>query len=437
MNSILSEYLGLNVMQYPAAALPHIQEVFLDHPDLAITLFSHRIFQQIHSFGAHLTAPLEYIAHRFEDLRMSNRSSYIKAGRMTLYIITALFALIVAQPGIALRTIVTWLSSNPIAYSPAIAIPASEKESSDSVIVMTWNLGLGLGIMTANNQLPLSHTRVDAICEYIKRVNPHIISVQEAFDSFAAFKLVQWLNRCGYDCVGPLLADGIRLSSGLLVAVKRAKGCSNLIIKKIAAWRFNNLVMPDSLANKGLVGVKIKTSDNKTLYIFNTHLQASYPKVAYPEVRKKQVQAIVARINEWTENSKKNIILCGDLNYAFSGLEDSDSAHQGQNNEYESNQMYFADVANLYDSNPNQHQGTFIKCVGGKLIRSSAIADYILTSKNLATERNEAISSLYSEVANGVNAAEENNDIPKTFPSDHHYVVYRIALDKIQGAALI
>ncbi len=301
-------------------------------------------------------------------------------------------------PGITLKAL-SALFRNNFAYSPALE-SSVRLSSGEALNVMTWNVGLGPAFMSATNGLAHPKERIGAIVEKIVEQEADIVSLQEVFDHEGTQELVKQLNEKGYNCVHSILTGGVTtLSSGLFFAIKRTKD-DDLTIKDVKTWKFTNGVDSDWLSNKGLLGLKLKVKRHgakKNMYVFNTHLQASYGKDGYSHVRKAQMAGIIKRIQEWTVNHTENVLLSGDLNFGAAKVEVGDD-----DAEYDE-QMKTLQAVNLTDDNETvQHetlqakskpQGSFMhikkKDPSGR--RSRAIIDYVIRGNGFAQTQPQII----------------------------------------------
>jgi endonuclease/exonuclease/phosphatase family metal-dependent hydrolase len=198
---------------------------------------------------------------------------------------------------------------------------------------------------------------------------------------------VKALNNKGYDCIHSVLTRGVtQIPSGLFLAIKRKNGLE-FLIKEVRTWKFTNGADADVKSNKGMLGLKLSIQQGpkqKDLYLFNTHLQASYGEKGYSNIRKAQVTAMAEKIQNWTNNRTDDVLLCGDLNFGASKIETGDD-----DDEYE-NQMELLKKIALTNNNhkaqmaselnDEARKGTFmnLKVKDEKERRSKAIVDYII-----------------------------------------------------------
>lgn len=384
----------------------------LEDLETKISSFSWEIFDTIYRFGRLHTLPIRLAAERFQRLRYQSSSMIIKI-RMIVLTVSSIPNIFLAIPGMVLCLFIQKLNKN-FAYSPSTHHPDFEQiashesvkdkpeieESSYQLKIMSWNTGLGPGFMSIDNCLKIPAERVLSILKTIDDQNPHIIALQEVFDVDAIEAMVKQLNEKGYDCIHSILSTSpIALSSGLLLAVKRESSIK-LRLEKVRIWQFKNLADMDVFSNKALLGVKIqvlgKGKVEKSLFIYNTHLQSSYGPRGYGEVRLQQVIAIVKKINDWIRTNHDNVILCGDLNFAKEPLEVGDDrilkpVDEKNNHQLESYDEYdiqLKELAKVHLFDPNSkaqlnQQGSFYHLRGDAPQRSKSVVDYVLISESL------------------------------------------------------
>lgn len=403
-----------------------------------IASFTWGIFDIIYYLGRLQTRPIHRIAERFQNLRYKDDSiSLLTKIRMTFLVIICIPTAILTIPGAAMLAFAKKFSKN-FSYSPTSEQPnpitANSLLNQNALKIMTWNTGLGPGFMSIDNRLKRPQERVENVLDMIKSQDPHIVALQEVFDSDAKDKIIEQLNDQGYDCIHSVLSsDPLALSSGLLLAVKRNSSVK-ISLEEIKVWQFKNLAGPDAFSNKGVLSVRIKLStengQEQKLYIFNTHLQASYSDAGYGEVRQEQVAAIVSKVNAWSNSQGEShrSIVCGDLNFGHAPLEVLDdrkltAIHPSKENEKEDNEYYvqmqeFA-RAQLFDPNEAAQQkgeGTFCELKKGNPYRVKSVVDYILVSESLKT------TSSSSKIVD----LNLNN-----LPSDHYPVVHQLAMNQL------
>lgn len=275
------------------------------------------------TIGLYSQKPLGWGVHKFAQL--FNRNSIVTK------IIAIFFAVIVVLPLAAIAGIGTLLwavgPSRPLfqfsSHAPQ-ALPSAPLTplSSRKLTVLTWNVGMGPDYMSEFNDLPPPYRRVDAIAGQILNQNADIVCLQEVFDEPSEQKLVEALTAAGYDCLHSALPSKIKLSTGLLVAVRRDPEY-RFEIDKIAVWHYNNMVTIDKGANKGLIGLKLKANirgKTESLYVFNTHMQADYTGTNYESTRTDQVKSMVSRMQEFIGKRSRRrrplVVACGDLNFS-------------------------------------------------------------------------------------------------------------------------
>lgn len=380
--------------------------------DEKVNTFASTFFRVLDSIGELGTMPIAFVVTAFQKEK-GLPLGVKKVVVLTLSVLFVLPSAILSIPGLSLRTIAAW-NREHVAFSPATK-HLEEEHATKGLNVMTWNTGLGPGFMSLENGLDLPETRVKSIAEQIVREGSDVVALQEVFDHNAAQKLVEELNEKGYDCIHSILPQGAtQLTSGLLLAVKRQKGLE-LSIEEVRVWQFNNLAASDKLSNKGLLGAKLrikKNNEEKVLYTFNTHLQASYGKDGYGKERREQVEGIASAIQDWA--TEGNVILCGDLNFAANPLEEGDSTEEYQE------QMEILQKVQLKDVNrkgqiKSKHkkgQGTFIN-VKKENARVDSIVDYILVSKTLKSITKPRVVDISTS---------------KEHPSDHCPIVYQVSV---------
>lgn len=202
--------------------------------------------------------------------------------------------------------------------APAQRMPSSPSLKNRNLKILTWNVALGPSYMATFNNITPPHERVKAIAKTILEKKADIVCLQEVFDEDSEKDLVEALNAQGYDCLHTVISSKVKLSSGLLMAVRRSP---LLQLTKVGMWKFTNLASWDRASSKGVLGLQVKASVNgheKNLCFFNVHQQADYPGTNFASKRVKQINSLKQRMKEFMteDNSKAPLaVICGDLNF--------------------------------------------------------------------------------------------------------------------------
>mgnify|MGYP001591126101 CR=1 FL=1 len=153
--------------------------------------------------------------------------------------------------------------------------------------------------------------RVNAIIEFIKKINADILCLQEVFDNSIRKKI---MNACKdtYEIYYSGESSFYKVNSGLLTLSKFP-----IIYRKTVS--FNNLSGEDYLSRKGVDYITISMNRMgfpPKLTVLNTHLNADAffsLRVFCLSTRMKQINQIIKLLNK----IKNTTILCGDFNTDF------------------------------------------------------------------------------------------------------------------------
>ncbi|MFQ5698778.1 MAG: endonuclease/exonuclease/phosphatase family protein [Myxococcota bacterium] len=170
--------------------------------------------------------------------------------------------------------------------------------------LISWNLH---GAPPASRIIP----RLRAVAREIERRSPDVVLLQEVWTRVQGRLISRRLP--GYVRIDPPI-DGWLRTGGLLTLVSRASGLHVLgshfepYTAHAPSWK---LWEGDGLAHKGMLTVDLAL-DSERLSVTNTHLQASYRRGGYRQVRAAQLEQLrsaVARVDEGVPT-----LLGGDLN---------------------------------------------------------------------------------------------------------------------------
>lgn len=161
-------------------------------------------------------------------------------------------------------------------------------------------------------------------CEIISKLlgNFDIIMFQEIhpYLNFRCTNIIENAKKSGlsyhYYSLGPTFFSKYILSNGLLILSRYPiKDCDYLAFKRNNSY--------DSLMEKGVIYSKIEISSKfPPLYIFNTHLQASYSKNKdWEKIRVNQLNELQSFIHSKCNLTKDTIILGGDFNINYYDIE--------------------------------------------------------------------------------------------------------------------
>lgn len=353
---------------------PCLQKVHEIHdPTFEITTFTKKECHFFYEVGRVITKPwsvgITQVIHWWKEGNFTKIYSIALAAG--LIIISPL-----ALPGFLLR-LGFFHFRHPFAYDPS-RLGYVEEAPQDNLKLMTWNVALNPSFICKFNGLSHSEERVGPIVNHITASKPHIICLQEVYDLDAVELLCQNLKRQGYHCIHSVNPFGIGLSSGLFMAIRTD---STLKVDSVASWQFNNLVSNDQFSSKGVLGVKLTFTHNgasKSVFVFNTHLQASYGKNGYGHVRQEQVRGLSSHLREWTkQNQREPTFLCGDFNFTKKSTESGDNPL-----EYQERMRDLQDI--VEDGHAHQqdqtNDGSFIDPKSKS--KTSALFDYIFTNWN-------------------------------------------------------
>ena len=197
------------------------------------------------------------------------------------------------------------------------------KETQKSVRVLNWNIAclpkpwnsFGSGDPT---------DRQAGILQYIVRLDPDIVCLQEVFDTEVTDYLLSGFNAYGYNAItsdqfgccapGCLKSLGIGFRGGLLVAFRQT-------FKKEAGkfYKYSAGTGEDKFANKGVLHVRIDTHIPSigVVDIFNTHMQANATRCCPGNLVKTRLSQL-EQLKEWafTKQDGGTVIVAGDFNIA-------------------------------------------------------------------------------------------------------------------------
>lgn len=353
---------------------------------LPLPAYKHQLFKYIYFLGFVTSKPLEITVNRFQFVKyFSNRSPFFRYVLLAGLISSCAVAIPVSVPGLILRLFANQFR-NVFGYSLPRKILSHQDENrdKDNLKLMSWNVGLGPGYMSYDNRLNLPYKRIGAIIDQIVRQRPDVLALQEVLDPESRDMLVGRLSSLDYHCVHSVLAAGVCLSGGLLLAVR---GHENKV-RNVGVWKFTNLVNYDFWSNKGLLKMELtiqhKILGEKKVTLFNTHLQSDYEgKLNYSKIRTEQISAIMQEIGE---SQAANVVLLADLNFSCYPLRNQQPPSSV---EYAQSMKIIEGSGLLKNPNheaQNSGNGSFYNFKGGTIERSRAVIDYILISPHLAQE---------------------------------------------------
>lgn len=240
----------------------------------------------------------------------------IWARKFFLYIgilLSALIALVVSMPGIALRYIASSMQEEPFIYykGEAQEIPLQSGEFS----LLSWNICCVSGgyAISDGGVLPWTY-RIDDVIKKIQAQKADVLCLYELFDADASFYLYEKLKHeyaHFYLNIGP---RAVGVSSGMFVASKFPLDNPEFVPfpKEMLVGRTKN-------AEKGIFSFDVQN----VARVFSTHLQHSeecaYPTSEEIDARKNQMEMVIERVNKV---KNKCAIVTGDLN-----LDDQEYIH--------------------------------------------------------------------------------------------------------------
>lgn len=284
--------------------------------------FEHTRAKSISSIGAKigvgLQKPFSWSLYHVVQLFLLN-SIAAKTSAVFIAIIVFPITALIAGTGTLIWAVFV-KSRPPFVFKQGVDVLPPSPLAQRKLKVMTWNVALGPPYMAAVNRISPPAQRIDAIARKIFNQSPDIVCLQEVFDEESEKKLVNLLSDQGYDCVHSIISSKVKLSSGLLIAMRRQQSCSMNVLRA-GTWQFKNLTHWDRAANKGLLGLDLQITHNgktRKLFLFNMHLQADYPGTSFAAQRIQQVRSVARTMKEFIgERSKEDLICaCGDLNFA-------------------------------------------------------------------------------------------------------------------------
>eukprot|EP00834_Sanchytrium_tribonematis_P005102 NODE_288_length_10680_cov_0.431245.p5 type:complete len:285 gc:universal NODE_288_length_10680_cov_0.431245:1540-686(-) len=179
--------------------------------------------------------------------------------------------------------------------------------------ILTQNIYIRPPLISSNNG-DFKDQRLNEFKKVL--VDYDIVCLQEMFGSFSSRRknLVEYAFSIGfkYHAVGPdrRIFRGKLIDSGLVIL-------SRFPILETKSIQYSSALNPDKLSAKGALFIKIEIQGNP-LYVFNTHLQASYNLHLHEDspvvlTRKIQLQQFKLFIKNNIQ-AKDKVVVCGDFN---------------------------------------------------------------------------------------------------------------------------
>lgn len=162
----------------------------------------------------------------------------------------------------------------------------------------TYNLGFTYESTSIVGDLRPPVERAKEIASHLleEKDGPDVICFQEAFHHTAAQALCEEIKKRYPYTIHSVAPHPSGLSSGMLIVSKYP-------IEEVSFRRFDNLIGPEKLSTRGLLGIRVQLGKHSFANIYNTHLQALHGKQR-AEVRQQQLDQIV----KWMENDNKGDI---------------------------------------------------------------------------------------------------------------------------------
>jgi len=187
----------------------------------------------------------------------------------------------------------------------------------------SYNLGFTYECTSVLGDLRSPVKRAQEITKHIieEEQKPDIICFQEAFHLDATKILCNGIKEHYPFIIHNVAPHVMGLCSGLVIA-------SRYPIEEVFFRRFTDLIGPESLTTRGLLGLRIKLGQQAYANVYNTHLQAILGKER-AQIRLNQLQKIVNWIDEDTKHDqmrkdhrlKIGDFLMGDLNFSVLDLQ--------------------------------------------------------------------------------------------------------------------
>lgn len=235
---------------------------------------------------------------------------YLKSGALGFALLTPM----TAPVGIALRALVSNLSSAPLHYRGSL--PEKERVGNQFTHLLRNVCGIKAGYdIEEGAQMPIqdsldkpNYTRLNRLIAQIKAEDPDVLCLNEVFDINDAHYITNALKdhyahfvlNCGPRAVGP--------NSGLFLASKFA----------VSSVQFDPfpkemLVGNASYCEKGVLLIDLKDSQGEIATIALTHGQHS-DQVRHGKTEEKKARTAELQLIQNLVSSKKRVVLTGDLN---------------------------------------------------------------------------------------------------------------------------
>lgn len=214
--------------------------------------------------------------------------------------VASLIALILLSP-IGLLSLMVATPFHAIAhkYRPFISYidysefaKRKEAESKNTLDMRSYNLGFTFDCTTTLTDLRHVLTRAREIVESITKEEngPDVICFQEAFHIDGTQLLCDGIKEKYPHIIHSIAPHGMGLSSGLIIASKYP-------MREVTFRRFTNLLGPERLSTRGLLGVSLDLGNGRYATVYNVHTQALLGKER-AEIRLAQLRQVVKWMDE-------------------------------------------------------------------------------------------------------------------------------------------
>jgi len=173
-------------------------------------------------------------------------------------------------------------------------------ENKNQLDVRSYNLGFTYETTSIIGDLRSPSERAREIAQHIAQEKecPDVICFQEAFHIDATQILCDSIKERYPYIIHNVAPHGLGLCSGLMIA-------SRYPIEEVFFRRFNDLLGPERLSTRGLLGVRIKLGNDVYANVYNTHLQALHGKQR-AEIRVNQLNKILQWMDEDNKRDAKD-----------------------------------------------------------------------------------------------------------------------------------
>ncbi len=244
------------------------------------------------------------------------RSLVFEVAKRCLLSITSLFCICVAIPLTPIAYLLFWLN-HQFGEREVLVKGVSDLRDfpPDKLRIGTYNVALLPDWIAVRNRIKEGSKRINLIAKAILENDLDVVCLQEAFDKRLVHKLSIQIKKRFPHQIYNVAPDPIKLNSGLAIFSRFSLSSFKFIPHPILGGACK-------YSRKGVLNLKIEISKNKTIDLFNTHLNGGASE--FPDggttPRKQQIEALIKNIG------RQESILVGDFNYSVIDRSDEEES---------------------------------------------------------------------------------------------------------------